>query len=209
LLIRVSCCATGEPKLDWLQFTSSLIAALAWPSVAVVLLILLRKQLGSLATRLEELTLPGGAKAKFKEQLESSRDKAEEVALDTSQGQLEKQPGLDDAFLELAKRFPEAAVAQAWKEIEEVLLQIRERLSTTQARSNLNSVVRRLREQHLIDGSAEELFINLRQARNTAVHVSEKASITPGEAVEYRDQVRVLVELFRNVLARLPPKQAR
>jgi hypothetical protein len=195
--------------LDWLQFTSSLIAALAWPSVAVVLLILLRKQLGSLATRLEELTLPGGAKAKFKEQLESSRDKAEEVALDTSQGQLEKQPGLDDAFLELAKRFPEAAVAQAWKEIEEVLLQIRERLSTTQARSNLNSVVRRLREQHLIDGSAEELFINLRQARNTAVHVSEKASITPGEAVEYRDQVRVLVELFRNVLARLPPKQAR
>jgi hypothetical protein len=192
--------------MDWLQFTSSIIASLAWPSVLVVLLILLRKQLGSLATRLEELTLPGGAKAKFKEQLESSRDKAEEVAYESEPGQLKKEPTLDGAFLELAKRFPEAAVSQAWKEVEAVLLETRERLLGPNSRQNLNSVVRRLREQGLIDGSAEELYLNLRQARNTAVHATEKASITPGEAVEYREQVRVLVGLFRNILNRLPSR---
>jgi len=193
--------------MDWLQFISSVIATLVWPSVAVVLLILLRKQLSSLATRLEELTLPGGARAKFKEQLESSRDKAEEVASESHSGYLEKEPPLDDAFLELAKKLPEAAVSEAWKEVEQMLLEIREHLLGTNSRQNLNSVVRRLREQQFIDGAAEGLYLNLRQARNTAVHATEKASITPGEAVEYRRQVRVLVELFRRVLARLPVKR--
>jgi hypothetical protein len=192
--------------MDWLQFTSSIIAAIAWPFVVLLLLVLLRKQLGSLATRLEELTLPGGTKAKFKEQLESGRDKAEEVASESDPASPQKERVPDDAFLELAKRFPEAAISQAWKEIEQVLLEIRERLLGANSRQNLNSVVRRLRDQQLIDGSAEELYLSLRQARNTAVHATDRTSITPGEALEYRDQVKVLVRLFRKVLEQLPLK---
>jgi hypothetical protein len=192
--------------MDWKAFIASIVASMAWPSVLIVLLILLREQLGSLATRIEEFTLPGGAKAKFKAQLESNRDKLEEVgSLGSLDFQKRDQP--DDAYLELAKNFPEAAVSHAWKDVEEVLLQIRELLGEAHRKSHLNSVVRRLREQGLIDGATEELFLSLRQARNTAVHAHENAVITPAEAVEYREQVRALAALFRNALERLPRKK--
>lgn len=190
--------------MDWLQFLSSVIGSLAWPLVVLVLLVLLRRHLGPLAGRLEELSLPGGAKAKFKEQLESGRQSAETVALDAPNA-IERpvSPAMDGTFLELAKNYPDAAISQAWKEVEDVLLEIRGRLPDVQERSNLNSVVRRLKERGLIDGAAEKLFLNLRQARNTAVHAGKSARITTGEAVEYRDQVRVLLSLFRSVLERL------
>jgi hypothetical protein len=193
--------------MDWLQFASSVIGSLAWPFVVVVLLILLRKQLGSLALRIEELSLPGGAKAKFKEQLESGREAAEIVAAETPQASSLKQDPADEAFLELAKNFPEAAVAQAWKEVEEVLLEVRRHILGADARQNLNSVVRRLRESNLIDGPVEALFLNLRQARNTAVHAGSNAAITPAEAVEYRDQVRILSDIFRGVIRQSRPSQ--
>ncbi|MBB2959824.1 hypothetical protein [Methylobacterium sp. R2-1] len=66
--------------MDWLQFFSSIIASLAWPSVVALLLILLRSQLASLAQRLEELTLPGGAKASFKELIQEAKTSAEFIA---------------------------------------------------------------------------------------------------------------------------------
>jgi hypothetical protein len=189
--------------VDWKAFVASIVGSMAWPTVVIVLLILLRDQLGSLATRVEEFTFPGGAKAKFKAQLESSRDKLEEVELAGTRD-LQSREKPDDAYLELAKNFPEAAVSQAWKDVEEVLLQTRDRLGEAHRRSNLNSVVRRLREQGLIDGATEELYLSLRQARNTAVHAT-KSAITPAEALEFREQARALVVLLQRALGRLPP----
>jgi hypothetical protein len=48
--------------MDWKQFFASMVGSLAWPVVVVALLVLLRKHLASMAERLEELTLPGGAR---------------------------------------------------------------------------------------------------------------------------------------------------
>ena len=62
--------------MDWLTFISKLIGDLAWPAVVVCLLLLLRPYLGGLAQRLEELTLPGGARAKFRDDLEAAREQA-------------------------------------------------------------------------------------------------------------------------------------
>jgi hypothetical protein len=51
--------------MDWLQFIASIIgSALAWPSVIIALLFILRKQISSLAERIEELAF-WGAKMKF------------------------------------------------------------------------------------------------------------------------------------------------
>ena len=118
--------------MDWLQFTSSIVGALAWPLVVFALLVLLRKHLGQLVSRLIHLKLPGVAEAKFKEQLAASTEEAEEVALRTVQ--VERQTAPDRAFLELAKNFPSAAILQSWKDIEATLQQIRERLPGMQSR---------------------------------------------------------------------------
>jgi hypothetical protein len=65
--------------MDWKQFFASMVGSLAWPVVVVALLVLLRKHLASMAERLEELTLPGGAKAKFDRQLDAARTESEKI----------------------------------------------------------------------------------------------------------------------------------
>jgi len=193
--------------MDWLQFISSVVGALAWPLVAIFLLSLVRKRLGPLMERLIELKLPGGTEAKFKEHLAASSEEAEEVALGTP-ARAEHRAAPDRAFLELAKNSPSAAILQSWKDVEALLQQIRERLPGMQSRHRFESVVRRLVDQKLIDGSAERLYQNLRQARNTAVHTNDAANISQGEVLEYRDRVGALSNLLQGVLERLPPRPA-
>jgi hypothetical protein len=188
--------------MDWLQFISSIVTAFAWPSVVIILMILLRKQLVSLAMSLEEVTLPGGAKAKFTHELEASKETAETIASSRSEVVATAADlAAEKSFLELAKNSPPAAVGEAWKRVEEVLLDVRERLPSNLHRANLNAVVSKLVEDGLIDRSAETLFRTLRQARNTAVHT--RANVTTAEALEYRDQIQLLTALFRDVLQKL------
>ncbi len=52
--------------MDWLQFISSILVGFAWPSVLIVLMVILRKQISALAGRIEEVTLPGGVKRNLK-----------------------------------------------------------------------------------------------------------------------------------------------
>jgi hypothetical protein len=200
-------CEHSGGTVDWLQFISNIVGALAWPLVAIAILVMVRKQLGPLVERIVELKLPGGAEAKFKEHLAASIEEAEKVALETELA-AQPQKGPDKAFLELAKNFPAAAIIQAWKEVEALLQQVRERLPGMQSRHKFDSVVRRLVDQKLIDSSSEKLYQVLRQARNSAVHANEAASISQGEVLEYRDRVSVLLGLLQRVLDQLPLRPA-
>jgi hypothetical protein len=66
--------------MDWLTFISQMMAALEWPTVVVVLLLLLRPYFGGLAARLESLKLPGGTEAKFREELTRAKDDVQGLA---------------------------------------------------------------------------------------------------------------------------------
>jgi hypothetical protein len=50
--------------MDWLQFIAAVVGHLAWPSVILVLFVMLRKHMGALAGRLLEFSF-GGAKITF------------------------------------------------------------------------------------------------------------------------------------------------
>jgi len=109
--------------MDWMQFTASVIGSLAWPSVVVVLLILIRKQLGGLVARIEELNLPGGTSAKFGRALEEIREKVEAArTAERPPKNLMHFRTLDSGgILTLAEDFPEAAVMEGFRLIEEVI----------------------------------------------------------------------------------------
>src|SRR5687768_3735008 len=113
--------------MGWKAFVASIVGSLAWPSVVTLLLFLLRGQIASLAQRLEELTLPGGAKAKFRGQLDLARQQAEETGLESG-------PAVpltaDDPYVDLANRYPAAAVLQSFKEVEAAILRYNERFTT-------------------------------------------------------------------------------
>lgn len=55
--------------MDWLQFTATIVGHIAWPSVLIVLFIILRKHMGALADRMLEFNF-GGAKILFGKVLE-------------------------------------------------------------------------------------------------------------------------------------------
>jgi len=113
--------------VDWLTFIGKIIGDLVWPAVAVFLLLLRRPYLGGLARRLEELTLPGGARAKFREELEAAREQAIPVLGFTPRSLTAAQDGDvaeggESQFLHLAAMFPEAAILQSYQEIERIMM---------------------------------------------------------------------------------------
>src|SRR5438270_10049019 len=69
----------GGMKMDVLTFISNLVGSLVWPVVVIVLLVFLRPRLEGLADRLQELSLPGGTKAKFEKRLDAARLESEKV----------------------------------------------------------------------------------------------------------------------------------
>src|SRR5207249_162987 len=112
-------------------FIASAVASLAWPSVVIVLLILIRNQLGGLVGRIEELNLPGGVSAKFGKALEKAREKLEAARANEEMPKLDAKRWrtLDDrGILQLAEDFPEAVVMEGFRTIEEVVNQNRAKL---------------------------------------------------------------------------------
>jgi hypothetical protein len=106
--------------MDWLQFFASLVGNLAWPVAIVVIVCVFHRQFKSLATRIQEVTFPGGA-AKFADELEKARDAAEEVTFAPIDTEAPSRVLPDDPFLELAERYPEAAVIQAYNSVLDVV----------------------------------------------------------------------------------------
>jgi len=167
---------------------AEILGSFAWPAVLVTVPIVYRDHVGGLFARLQEFTLPGGAKAVFEKQLERAGEKAEKIEprCVTEPPQM---PAADDPYLTLAKNFPEAAILQEFKEIELLLYQGGEYMPALNqlTRTNLSKVAR-----WLLDDDAYQLFRSLRDARNAAAHAAPHAgapyAITPAEALEYRDK---------------------
>jgi hypothetical protein len=60
--------------MDLLAFILSMVGLLTWPAVVVVFLLLLKPHLKALAGRIEEMSLPGGIRAKFVKHPEAERE---------------------------------------------------------------------------------------------------------------------------------------
>jgi hypothetical protein len=187
--------------MDWKSFIANVIGSLAWPVVAGVTIYVLRSELAALLRRIRGAKI-AGTEVEFDEALEKAQEGAEIVASEHPEAH---QPiyFLDERKLELANKFPAAAIMGAYKEVEEILLKLRERLDLP-ARTNLRSIVRRLVENELVDAEVDPFFKNFQQARNAAVHATDKDShITPGRAIEYLGQARLLASIFTDALQRL------
>jgi hypothetical protein len=183
--------------MDWKSFIASMVGSLAWPIVVLTLLILLRKNLGALAERIEEFSF-GGAKAVFRKNLAEARER--ELSLrahsDIKPSNILTKPDL----AEFMTSYPDLAVIDAFRDVEELLIATRDALDLP-AQMNLPTIVRKLMERQLINRETAQLFENLRRARNAAAH--QRGSITPGEATDFKDSAAVLRQVFSDVLAKL------
>jgi hypothetical protein len=201
--------------MGWKAFIASVIGSLAWPSVIIVLLVILRKQLVGLAERLQEISLPGGAKATFEKQLQAARvieatsppAKAEERTADATAVAGERiVPETEESrFLRLVKISPEGAIVDAYKYVEEIIFnEIAPLLgiSTT----NPAVIVSELVKQDLTDQSTLQLLGVLRQARNVAAH-ARNGRIAAEEALDYWQHLMRLRSKLNYVLGRLETRK--
>jgi hypothetical protein len=183
--------------MDWNQALSGVATSFAWPMVVIAFILIARQPIIGLVARLEELTLPGGARAKFRQQLEDVRGKTEELVLATKTTPLRTNlPNVSSTDLELTNHFPEAAVLKSFQTIEQEILENRDLILDVDEPTSLSIVVRRLRELGYVEQRIYELFLSLQTARNEAVHGTVQRRITPGEALEYGQQAGFLVALL-------------
>lgn len=188
--------------MDWKAFIASIIGSLAWPIVVIALLVLLRKQLVELAERLQEFSL-GGAKATFEKQLETARQEADKLPPPPEVPDDQRVVPLTDEkkFLRLAEEFPEAAVIQVYKGIEQILFTIGDLLDLR--RTDAESVIRELYQREEIDGNTRDLFSTLRNARNVAAHGIGNRRISPGEALDYKEHSLKLTSRLSFILGKV------
>jgi hypothetical protein len=189
--------------MDWKQFFASVIGAVAWPTAFLVLLFMLRKQIPSLAERLEELSLPGGAKAKFEKQLETARIEAEKLPDAPSEPEHERivPEGDERRFVRLAASAPEQAIVETYNRVEGILIKIALELGIESGTSS-SAILDDLLRRGLIDTSLVQLAKTLSEARNVAAHV-RPGRLTTAEALDFREHTEKLLGRLSYLLGRV------
>jgi hypothetical protein len=193
--------------MGWKQFIASIISSLAWPVAAVAIVVIFKDQLRHILSQIKKIGA-AGVNVELSDQVKEVQKAGEVVELE--QGEVPAQViALDPELTKLAQSFPEAAVLQAFKELEAVLLRIRQRLPDDKPHRNLNEVLKALADDSQISQNVIVLFQRLRQARNTAAHSRDAEKMVPGEAIELIGQIKNLQDLLETVLGKLPPRSNR
>lgn len=183
--------------MTWLQFIASLVYSVAWPVATIIVIALLRKPLTRLLVSLRHLSAKGiefdfGQEVASLE-VELDQAKIPEVSIPTESSATpsarQSSEEIDAEIKALALISPEAAVARAWLEVEQVLEQTMLRLGYGKAR---NSFARRdislLHDSHYLDDETYRILVRLSLLRNKAVHPSaanETTGITYDDALDY------------------------
>lgn len=202
----------------WLDFTSHVVGATAWPLTVILLALLFRKQLAGLLKNLEHLKYPGG-EASFKREVLSFKTVvgAAEAELQTEIAQERATAPHADLkpsnTYEIAKaaralieeRWPGEAegrigtetVLDGWALIEGALVDAAE----TENRSEIspNAALRYLRDERLITPTTLNAVRAARELRNAVVHRNKRPADL--DAVDYLITSGQLANTIRNEVA--------
>jgi hypothetical protein len=161
---------TNGTSVDLFAFIAKIVEALAWPVAAVVLVLLLRREIIGLAPYIRKLKA-GPLEAEFEREVRELRTAMDRTA---SGGVSLAQPDWQVASEQLAQVNPRAAIFEAWRQTEIAAireLQARQpNLSNEQVRST-REVLRLLGESGLATPEDVALLNQMRFLRNQAAHV--------------------------------------
>jgi len=187
--------------MDWLQFIASVIGSMTWPMAILVIVLTFRDEVERMLKQAKKLGA-AGISLELSERVAAARDAADEVR--GEQNESTEASGLDTTMLKMAKTFPEAAVVQAYRELERVAHRLKARLGDQNPQQTYG-IIQTLRDKGEITDSVVKLFERLREAKNTAAHAKGNDALTPAEAVELVEQSQMLTELLQRILRRMSP----
>ena len=155
--------------MDTLTFITKLIEFLAWPASALVLVLILRKEIRSLLPFVKKLKA-GPVEAEFDREVKELRSQAE---MELPQGMGFLPPPRQQTLLQLVQINPRSAILEAWQGVEFAAGRVvsnRELSVPPREASSPYAVMRAIMKAGLLDGKQVVLYYDLRSLRNQAAH---------------------------------------
>ncbi|MDN2676760.1 hypothetical protein [Janthinobacterium sp. SUN033] len=192
--------------MDWMQFVSSVIAALAWPIAVVVIVFVFKEALLARLPNLLKVTLPGGIEAEFSKDLaevEAVSQAAlqgpaaarpvlptvEELPLSTIDVPINTIEFIGESNDNLALRAnPTGVVMESWKALESKLRFICKKLApdvTFAGSTSGMQFIKLLKSKNFLDSRQSSTLDNLMKLRNMAAHSDDP--ISEESAAKFRE----------------------
>lgn len=208
-----------------MAFIASLVGSLAWPFTALIVALIFKKPIKNLLSEIQSLKYKGLA-IDFGKQIEKVRTDAEKVLPQapatptglevivsdsvavtdsiavgmeesTSVEIEEKNSIAKEKFLQLVDLHPAAAILESWLDLETELRAVANKRGIAESqRLPTSKIGKTLLERRIWNEETYNLFVELRELRNTVVH-TRAGSITPAQALEYDLLIRRLIAQLR------------
>ncbi len=180
----------------WLDFIASLVDSLAWPLITLLILYTLRNPLLELMPFLKRLKIQN-LELEFSDKLKELGSQASRTVPLTREATLTKRDS-QDQILELLVVSRSAAIAEAWREVEEAAVDAARRHNIDVKLHNLNRFEKTLLENDIIDEQQAKIYSGLRSLRNSAVHEGD-AAVSDSNALAFADLSIQLAEHLRGM----------
>ena len=180
------------------QFIASIVGSVAWPITVLVIILLLRKHLIRLLSKLTSLKY-GDLEAKF----DSGLDRAESDLLSlppVARETIDRDRSATDHILKLqvisaTKLPPHLEIIEAWRAVERELRNYAESRGIRAASTTpLLLLLRVLSNKEYLNPILISLINELRTLRNFASHAAESDQITPEQARRYLETTAQVIQ---------------
>ncbi|SDT59864.1 hypothetical protein SAMN05216496_5599 [Pseudomonas sp. Z003-0.4C(8344-21)] len=158
--------------MDWMQFVSAMVSALAWPAAVVTVVCLLKNPILGLIPKIRSFKY-GELHVDLTEELkavqESLPDKPQLPPSD------EKAPQPIPVALQLAAVSPRGAILHSWLQVEAAVENLTNEVGVAfPAKTSPFVKMRTLLDEQVIDPLMYTTFVQLSKVRNDAVHLSDR-----------------------------------
>lgn len=185
--------------MDSLTFFSSLVSSLAWPVTAIVAFYLLKNNLGTFFPFIERLKYKN-FELEFRKSIGELTEKSKTALPAPVAEQLPSTISqLRDRLFNLAEISSRSAILEAWLQVESAAADIIESRNLTTSFKRTIAPLRfaeLLAKNDILNLSQMEIFHQLRELRNKAVHIGD-ATFKLDEVAEYIDLALSLASEIR------------
>jgi hypothetical protein len=184
--------------MSWLEFTSSVVHALAWPAAVFAIVLILRRPLRALILSLRILKYKD-LQAEFGRKVDEAEDLAAQAKLPPAEEATPEAEVAPTSLESLAEVAPRQAIIEAWIVVNRELRLVAQRagLHVPPGRSP-RQVARDLQRRGILRDEVVALLADLNGLRNTAAHV-EDFSIPPEQAIRFVEIAERLTEQLKEL----------
>ena len=191
-----------QTNMDWKQFFAEIVSSLAWPTVAVVFLIVFRSEVSRIIQRLAHLKYKG-LELDFDKVRQQAEEIHKEIGAEQPRSRSPVLASLEDQVLDAVERAPSAAILLAWSSLETAMAAAVARLAISPEspsyRSPMHNIEMLTKYAGLPEGHTD-LLHDMRKLRNNVAHKRDSMeSITQDQALNYAQAAIDMTSYFENL----------